>query len=340
VSAAGCAAAPCNPRDLLLPHAANPQPPTVSVGGCGAIRGVPTRIVAGRARVVREVRAAAPLTAALRAPVTAQGPWLTAVLNEGAARRPRARPVAVVVEPHAQGRPEAVAFLTMRRRGPVSTVTLLGDGTMPVPGGLPPFRLLARDEASADRLADGILELMATLRGPRALRLSGLPLGDPTLRALAARVPSAVVANSRSSRLVDELDDAGPVARSRDPRMLERWLPALLEREPDRRARGFLRRPRGSAHPRRRRHPVAVVGEQRRRRTAHRAGSATGAVDGGLPWTTACRGQRSPYRSTLTPAPASVPVVSARSSPSRSAPSAATQPSPGRPAVSTVTTTA
>lgn len=199
------------------------------------------RIAVGRARVVREVRAAAPLMAELRAPVTAQGPWLTAVLNEGAARRPRARPVAVVVEPHAQGRPDAVAFLTIRRRGPVATVTVLGDGTAPVPGGLPPFRLLARDEVAAERLADGILELVGTIRGPRALRLAGLPLGDPTLRALAARVPSAVVANSRSARLVDELDDVGPVARSRDPRVLERWLPALLEREPDRRARRFLR---------------------------------------------------------------------------------------------------
>jgi hypothetical protein len=179
--------------------------------------------------------------AALGAPVTAQGPWLTAVLNEGAARNPRARPVAVVVESHPQGRPEAVAFLTIRRRGTVTTVTLLGDGTPPVPGGLPPFRLPARDEAAAERLADGILELMDTLRGPRALRLAGLPLGDPTLRALAARVPSAVVANSRSSRLVDELDAAGSVVRSRDPRVLERELPALLEREPDRRARRFLR---------------------------------------------------------------------------------------------------
>jgi hypothetical protein len=202
---------------------------------------VSPRIAVGRARVVREVRAAAPLMAALRAPVTAQGPWLSADRNVGAARRPRARPVAVGVVPHPQGRPEAVAFLTIRRRGTVTTVTLLGDGPSPVPGGLPPFRLAARDEAAAEGLADGILELMDTLRGPRALRLSGLPLGDPTLRALAARLPTAVVANSRSFRLVDELDDVGSVVRSRDPRVLERALPGLLAREPDRRARGFLR---------------------------------------------------------------------------------------------------
>jgi hypothetical protein len=59
-----------------------------------------TRVAAGRARVVREVRAAAPLMTALRAPVTARGPWLTAVLNVGAAHRFTGRPVAVVVEPH------------------------------------------------------------------------------------------------------------------------------------------------------------------------------------------------------------------------------------------------
>jgi hypothetical protein len=55
--------------------------------------GVLTRIVVGRARVVREVRAAAPLMADLRAPITARGPWLTAVLNQGAARRESGRPV-------------------------------------------------------------------------------------------------------------------------------------------------------------------------------------------------------------------------------------------------------
>jgi hypothetical protein len=38
--------------------------------------------------------------AALRAPVPARGPWLTAVLNAGAAHRFSGRPVAVVVEAH------------------------------------------------------------------------------------------------------------------------------------------------------------------------------------------------------------------------------------------------
>ena len=199
-----------------------------------------TRISLGSASVVGAVRAAAPLMAALRAPVTARAPWLTAVLNAGAARRPRTRPVAVVVEDR-PGSLAGAAFLTMRRRGATTAVTLLGEGTGPVPPGSPPFRLLARDEAAAVRLADGIEELLTSIRGPWTLHLSGLPLGDPTLRALSSRLPTGVLANSRSHRLVDELDTVGPVERSADPRVLERRLPALLDREPDRRARSFLR---------------------------------------------------------------------------------------------------
>jgi hypothetical protein len=200
-----------------------------------------TRIAAGRARVVREVRAAAPLMADLRTPVTARAPWLTAVLNQAAGRRRAGTPVAVVVEPHAQGRPEAVAFLTLRRRGLTTGVTLLGAGIGPVPGGRPAGRLLARDERAAEQLAQGICDLLGGLRGFARLSLTGLPLGDPTARVLAARLPDAVIANVRSVATVDELDSLGGVSRTRDPRQLERWLPALLGREPDPRARAFLR---------------------------------------------------------------------------------------------------
>jgi hypothetical protein len=73
------------------------------------------------------------------------------------------------------------------------------------------------------------------------LRLGGLPLGDPTARALAARRPDGLIANVRSELTVDRLDDAGRVVRTRDPGELERWLPALLARVPDAGARGFLR---------------------------------------------------------------------------------------------------
>jgi hypothetical protein len=200
-----------------------------------------TRIAVGRARVVREVRAAAPLMAALSAPVTARGPWLTAVLNERAAHRFPGRPVAVVVEAHRQGRPDAVAFLLLRRRGPATVVTMLGDGTAPAPTGRPPGRLLARDEEAAAILAAGIVDLLHAQRRPRQLRLAGLPMGDPTARRIAARLSTGVIGTVRTRRLVDDLDEAGPVVRTRDPRVLEQWLPALLAREGDPRAREFLR---------------------------------------------------------------------------------------------------
>ena len=92
----------------------------------------------------------------------------------------------------------------------------------------------------AELLAAGLVELLGSLRGPSTLRLTGLPLGDPTVRALAARLPTAVVANERSRRLVDGLDGVGDVQRSRDPAVLERWLPALLSAAPPR-SRRFLR---------------------------------------------------------------------------------------------------
>lgn len=199
------------------------------------------RVARGSASVVREVRAAGPLMARLSAPVTARGPWLTAVLNEGGARVPRLRPVAVVVDGEPGESPRAAAFLTLRRRGLSTVVELLGQSRAPLPGGRPTARLLARDEAAAGLLADGVLRLLASLHGPHSLRLAGLPLGDPTAAALAARLRTSVLANTRSTRVVDALDEAGPVERSRDPQVLERVLPALLDAVPDRRARDFLR---------------------------------------------------------------------------------------------------
>ncbi|MGY1721907.1 hypothetical protein [Blastococcus sp. SYSU DS0533] len=199
------------------------------------------RVAVGRARAVREVRAAEPLAAALAAPLTARAPWLTAVLDDGATRRFAGRPAAVVVDGPAGGPPRAAAFLHLRRRGPVTAVTLLGQERSPLPGGRPTARLLARDAEAAGLLADGVLSLLGSLHGPWSLRFSGLPLGDPTARALAARLPTAVLANERSTRLVDALEQVGSVERGREGQLLERWLPALLAAAPDRRARGLLR---------------------------------------------------------------------------------------------------
>ncbi|SFL94940.1 hypothetical protein [Geodermatophilus ruber] len=195
-----------------------------------------TRVASGRAEVVRELRAAGPLLAALRAPATARAPWLTTALNVRAA----VTPVAVVVERDRQGPPEALAALALHRRGGTVTATLLGDGLGPVPPGAPAARLPARDDAAAQRLAAGILALLDGHRRPWTLRLTGLPLGDPTLGALGRLRPDAAFANARSSRLVDSLDEAGAV-RSSDPHDLERRLPELLARLPDLPSRTFLR---------------------------------------------------------------------------------------------------
>ncbi|MGY2067521.1 hypothetical protein [Blastococcus sp. SYSU DS0619] len=199
------------------------------------------RVAVGRARVVREVRAAEPLAVALAAPLTARAPWLTGVLNDGAAHRTLARPAAVVVDGTPDGPPRAAAFLSLRRRGPFTVVSLLGQDRPPLPPGRPTARLLAGDEAAAGALATGVLGLLGSLRGPWTLHLTGLPLGDPTTRALAAALPTAVLANARSAALVDGLDELGRVERSTGQQFLERRLPGLLAGERDRRARAFLR---------------------------------------------------------------------------------------------------
>jgi hypothetical protein len=198
------------------------------------------RVADGRARVAREARAAVPLMSDLAAPVPAQAPWLTAALNaQSGSPLARARARAVVVE-REQGRPSGAALLSFRRRGPATAVTLLGAEPGPLPGGRPPSRLLARDDEVARRLAGGIADLLDDLRGPWTLRLAGLPLGDPTLRHLAAALPESSLSTSRSRRLVDELDTVGDVRRSRDPAEVERHLPAVLARVPQRQ-RSFVR---------------------------------------------------------------------------------------------------
>ncbi|MBM7805787.1 hypothetical protein JOD57_001624 [Geodermatophilus bullaregiensis] len=202
-----------------------------------------TRVVLGRARVAGEVRAAVPLGRALAVPVTAGAPWLTTVLSvQSVHRRPRLVPVAVVVGPHRSGRPDALALLALATAGPAVTATLLGDG-LPVPGGRPPARLLARDEDAAERLAAGVLGALTALRRPWRLRLAGLPMGDPTVRALGRLRPDARMATARTTRLVDALDDVpgAPVVRSRDARDLDRVLPALLAGERSARVRDHVR---------------------------------------------------------------------------------------------------
>ena len=204
---------------------------------------VSTRVADGRARVVGEVRAAAPLMADLAAPVPARGPWLTAALNAlPAGPLARVRPQAVVVERHRPDRTDGLALLALRRRGVATAVGLLGAGpdAGPVPPGRPAARLYARDADVAAELAQGVVDLLSRLRGPWTLTLAGLPLGDPTLRAIAAALPDSSLATSRSRRLVDDLDTVADVRRSTDPAALEPALPAVLAGLPEGR-RAFVR---------------------------------------------------------------------------------------------------
>jgi hypothetical protein len=190
------------------------------------------RVAVGRADVAREIRAAAPLISAVASPVTARGPWLTAVLNAlSASRSAPDRPWAVVVE-HPPGRLDGLALLSSRRRGPATAVTLLGNAARPVPGGSPSSRLYARDDDAASRLADAVSDRLDQLRRPWTLRLAGLPMGDPTLGRLAPALSTASIANSRSRRLVDELDAVPGIVRATGPAEIEHWLPALLSRLP------------------------------------------------------------------------------------------------------------
>ncbi|MEI4272109.1 hypothetical protein TEK04_10280 [Klenkia sp. LSe6-5] len=195
------------------------------------------RVAEGRARVVREIRAAAPLLTELAVPTTARGPWLAAALHAAPAPAARVRHRAVVVEQHRQGRPAGAALLSSRRvlrRGRWTTdLRLLGDGGAPPPPGGAPRRLPVRDAEVAALLADGIADLLAATRGPWDLALTGLPLGDPVLRALAARLGvGAAFRTTRTRALVDQLDDVGAVTRSVDALDLERWLPDFLDHRP------------------------------------------------------------------------------------------------------------
>ncbi len=196
-----------------------------------------TRVVEGQTPVVREIRAAAPLLSELAVPPTARGPWLTAALHATSAPVPRVRHRAVVVQEHRQAGPTGLALVSsstrLRRGRPVTVVRLLGDGGPPGPPGVAPRRMPAADPEVAGQLADGIADLLAGTRGQWQLELTGLPLGDPVLAALGARLGTgAEFRTSRSRSLADELRTGAPVRRSTDPADLERWLPAFLEHRP------------------------------------------------------------------------------------------------------------
>ena len=255
--------------------------------------GVFTRVAVGRARVVREVRAAAPLMAALRAPVPARGPWLTAVLDAGAARPARGagRSPSSSSRTGRAGR-RRVAFLAAappraRRRRSRCSGRHRAAAARAAAG---PAARRATPRA-AELLADGDRSTCSpALRGPWTLRLAGLPLGDPTLAAL-ARPAADGGRRQRPQHAGWSTSSTGcrrrRAAHPRPRACVDRWLPAPAGRRarparpavPARRraaarrdrpagARGRPRRAAGcgrAAHPGRRRRPLALVGPPRTR---------------------------------------------------------------------------
>jgi CelD/BcsL family acetyltransferase involved in cellulose biosynthesis len=137
------------------------------------------RLIRGRAQLLRALQAAEDLFEHTRAPVCARALWVSTWL----AAVPAVDPVAVVVE--AGDRLTGLACLAVSRRGPLRTVTLAADGPSDY-GWLP-----ARDAASAAALADGVADLLGTVRRPWRLRLSQLPLHDPVAARLLAVLPGA-----------------------------------------------------------------------------------------------------------------------------------------------------
>jgi len=136
------------------------------------------RIVRGGADVAALLDAAGPLIDQSGVPFCARSPWLSAWY-----RCFRVRPLAVAV--FEDGQVVGLACLALHRKGPLCTVTLAGHG--PSDYG----RLPARDGEVAAELAAGIVDALASVRGPWRLVLDQLPVGDPVARALRGRLVGA-----------------------------------------------------------------------------------------------------------------------------------------------------
>jgi CelD/BcsL family acetyltransferase involved in cellulose biosynthesis len=119
----------------------------------------------------------------LDAPLSAQGTWLTAALR----CLPSTRPAAIVSR-SATGATDGAAFLNVVRSRGWADVTLLGAHVSDH------ARLLAADADAARRVADGILSVLADLRGPWRLHIEQAPYGDPVLAHLATSLRHSVLA--------------------------------------------------------------------------------------------------------------------------------------------------
>ena len=131
-----------------------------------------TRIAVGRARVAARSAPPRPSWRRCGRP-SPRGALADRRPQRGAAHPFSGRPVAVVVEAHRQGRPDAAAFLLLRRRGPAPATRRCS-----APVRAADFRLgLARDDEMAGLLADGVVDLLAEYTDNGAEVLEGQPAG-------------------------------------------------------------------------------------------------------------------------------------------------------------------
>lgn len=136
------------------------------------------------------------LAAATQTPVTARRLWLAT----WARTHPQWRPWIVTV-PGSGGRLDGAAPLALRRRRGRTEVIALGHGPSDY------LRLPARDADAAERLADAVVRGLAALVGPWSLVLRNLPVGDPTVAAVRARLGARTV--TRSEAGAPQLELAG-----------------------------------------------------------------------------------------------------------------------------------
>lgn len=141
-------------------------------------------------------------------PFSARSTWLSAWYA-----RSDARPVAVWVGE--DGEPVGLALLAIQRSGPVRRIVLCGHG--PSDYG----RLPLRDAEAAGELAQGIVEVLARLRGPWRLVLAQLPVGDPVAKALTQTLAGARIEAAQPS----------PRLLFGDDRRVERVLSGATRRE-------------------------------------------------------------------------------------------------------------
>jgi CelD/BcsL family acetyltransferase involved in cellulose biosynthesis len=138
-----------------------------------------------------------PFLAIDRAPCTARWPWLIAWAEAHSSWTPVA--VTIVDGSSIAG----AALLAQRRRGPLTDIVMLGHGQSD-------YARLPVRPGFAGRLASAIATTLSRGSRPWRLRLEQLPESDPTLTALAQRLPSAELTTGDASPWIAVLPGCDP----------------------------------------------------------------------------------------------------------------------------------